>query len=114
MAEIQITPPHHFDRFAAEWRNLTPPGAQAAWEQEISRLGVSIKYQVLTAHTGVPVQDDQNGGTLTVREKPQKKGCEEIKSISSQPFLQFMTPGAQCVSFVKRSGFQKENLPALP
>ena len=50
------------------------PRGKEAWEQEISRLGVSIEYQVLTAHTGVPVQDDQNGGTLTVREKPQKKG----------------------------------------
>lgn len=65
-----MTPPHHFDRFAAEWRNLTSPGAQAAWEQEIFRLGVSIELQVLTAHTGVPAQDDQNGGTLTVKEKP--------------------------------------------
>lgn len=108
-----MTPPRHFDRFAAEWRNLTPLGAQAAWEQEISRLGVSIEYQGLTAHTGVPVQDDQNGGTLTVREKPQKKGCEEIKAFLHSHFY-FMTPGAQCVSFVKRSVFQKENLPALP
>lgn len=109
-----MTPPHHFDRFAAEWRNLTSPGAQATWEQEISRLSVSIEYQVLTAYTGVPAQDDQNGEQLTVKEKPQKKGCEEIKAFLHSPFLQFMTLGAQCVSFVKRSVFQKENLPALP
>lgn len=49
-----MTPPRHFDRFAAEWKKSHVPKGKEAWEQEISRLGVSIEYQVLTAHTGVP------------------------------------------------------------
>lgn len=83
------------------------PRGKEAWEQVISRLGVSIEYQVLIAHTGVPVQDDQNGGTLTVREKPQKKGCEEIKSISSQPLFTVYDTGSTMCFFCKAVSFSK-------
>lgn len=59
-----MTPPHHFDRFAAEWRNLTLPRGKEAWEQEIFRLGVSIELQVLTAHTDAPLKMTRTAGSL--------------------------------------------------